>query len=201
MTEKRREEIKQIVERFIEAPLTQTVLDEFCKLNGFEPTVVGEVQDYIVQVKHDATVALLFKEMLAELQNLQYTPEYDTAAHRKQINEQNNEVRVNLVKLMEKHALEYRFVSTVADELGGFIGGVVKLAGQTAFNKALEVMTELARERFGALLNMKHVADYAQSLFEKAEQSEKNKNTAKEVVQPTSPTNDSEGGVEGTQTT
>lgn len=173
MPEEQRATIKKIVDHFRGKPINQNVLTEYCNLNKFEPLTVGEYKDYLYQVEHDEKVMALYPLILAEIQKLRYTPEFATEKERKAVKEGNDEVRVNITKLFEQHAILYRTVDTLGQELGAIIGGTVASAGQTAFNKALEVLMHLARERFGGEFNMKHAADYAIEVFSKKEKEDK----------------------------
>lgn len=168
MDEKRREEVRRIVDRFKGKAISQNVIEEFCNLHKIEPVTVGELSDYIYQVEHDEKVGTLFPLILKELCNLRYQPEFADQKVRKEINERNDEVRVNITKLLEEHAIPYRLVNSLGEELGNFVGGKIASAGQTAFNKALEVMLLLAKDKFGEEFNMKHVADYAQKIYDEA---------------------------------
>lgn len=168
MDEARRAEIRRIVDHFKGKPVTQKVIEEFCNRSKITPITEGELKDYIYQVEHDEKVSTLFPLILAELQKLKYKPEFASEADRKKIDEENDEVRVNITKLYEEYAIEYRLVNTVGEELGNFVGGKIALAGQTAFNKALDVMLHIAKEKFGGEFNMKHAAEYAKEVYEKA---------------------------------
>ncbi len=169
MDEARRAEIRRIVDHFRGKPVTQNVIDEFCKRSKITPITVGELKDYIYQVEHDEKVSTMFPLIVAELQKLKYKPEFASEAERKKIDEENDEVRVNITKLYETNAIEYRLVNTLGEELGNFVGGKIALAGQTAFNKALDVMLHITKEKFGGEYNMKHAADYAEEVYKKAE--------------------------------
>lgn len=169
MPEEKRAEIKKIVDHFRGKPITQNALTEYCNINKFDNMVVGEYKDYLYQVEHDEKVMALYPLILAEIQKLGYTPEFATEKEREAVRKGNDEVRVNITKLFEDHAILYRTVDTLGQELGAIIGGTVSSAGQTAFNKALEVLMHLAREKFGGEFNMSHARDYAIEVFAKKE--------------------------------
>lgn len=163
-----REDIAKIVERFIDQPRTQDAIVEFCNLNKIEliPTV-EQLEDYEYQWKHDIIVKALFKEILAELQNLEYIPEFGSKSERQKIRERNDNIRVNIVRLFENRSVEYKLVTTIANELGGMTKSIIEQAGQTAFNKAMEVIMHITKEKFGSDLNLKHVRDYTIEIMEK----------------------------------
>jgi len=172
MDEKRRGEIRRIVDHFRGKAINQNVIEEFCNRNKIEPVTLGDYKDFLYQVEHDEKVSVLFPLILAELQKLQYQPEFADQKVRKEIAEKNDEVRVNITKLMEEHAIPYRLVNVIGEELGNLVGGKIASAGTTAFNKALEVMLLMAKERFGDEFNMKHVAEYAKEKFAKKDTKE-----------------------------
>jgi hypothetical protein len=177
MNEKRRAEIKIIVDRFRGTAITQNAIDEFCNLNHVETVMAGELSDWIAQVEYDEKIAFLFPLILKELQGIQYQNEFDTEVKRNAVKKLNDEVRVNIVKLLEEHAVEYRYVTKMTEELGGILNHVVTSAGTTAFNKSLEVLMYLARKEFGGEMTLKHARDFAADVFKKAE-IDKNKGKA-----------------------
>lgn len=167
MEETRRGEIAQIVAHFRNKPVNQNAINEYCNLNKLTPIMLGEYKDYVYQIEHDEKVSVLYPLILKELQNLRYVPEFAPEKERKESLEGNNTVRINITKLFEEHAISYRTVDTLGQELGRMTGGTIESAGSTAFNKALEVLLHLANKEFGGEFNMKHVADYALEVFSK----------------------------------
>lgn len=167
MNEQRREEIAKIVEHFRGKPINQNVLTEFCNKNKIEPIVIGDFQDFLYQTEHDEKVGKIYPLILAEVQKLVYIPEFASEAERKRMAKENDDVRVRITQIFEEHAIAYRTVDTLGQELGRDVGQVIASAGQTAFNKALEVLLLLAHERFGGDFNMKHAADFAKEYIEK----------------------------------
>ena len=167
MNEQRRAEIRAIVDHFRGKPVNQNVLKEFCNLKKYEPIVLSDLDDYTAQVEHDEVVGKLFPKILEQLQYLRYKPEFANERDRKEVEEQNDEIRVSITKLFEEHALPYRFVNNVAEDLGNFVGGKIAMAGTTAFNKSLEVLLHLAQAHFGGEFNMAHAAKYAEEVIRK----------------------------------
>lgn len=163
----RRAEVRVIVDQFRGRKPEYEEIEQFCKRLKMEPVTPGELDDYTAQLEHDEVVSSLFPKILSELQKLRYEPEFAPEAERKAAREANDEVRVSITKLFEQHALSYRLVDGVANELGQMVGQTIAMAGTTAFNKALDVLLHLARERFGADFNMKHAADYVVEVMEK----------------------------------
>lgn len=173
MTEPQRAEIRNIVDHFRGQKVAQEVLSQYCERMHFEPIVVGDLADYTYQVEHDERVNELFPKILAELQRIKYVPEFADEKVRKAIREENDLVRVSVTQLMEEHAIPYRIVNTLGSELGNIVGQTIEMAGTTAFNKALDVMLHIAREKFGGEFNMKHAADYAKEIYDAAAKEKK----------------------------
>lgn len=177
MDEKRRQEIARLIERFYKNPISQDAINEFCQRNSIKEVVmVGELKDYIAQVEHDKRVIAILPKMLLEVQKLRYVPEFSMEKTRKEIIEQNDEVRINITKILEEHNVPYRFVQTMCSDLGSLVGGTISSAGKTAFNKALEVMMLVTARHFGEdEFHMGHAAKFAVDLFDKAEKEKEGK--------------------------
>lgn len=175
MEEQRREQIQQIVEHFKRKAPNATVLAEYCKRMKFENLVPSDFKDYVAQVEHDEKMAKIFPEIMAALQKLVYVPEFAGAEYRKKLNKENDDIRVEIVKILENHGLEYKYAEPTTQELAQLVGGTISSAGKTASNKAAQVMLHLAYKKFGGELTMKHVADYTVDVFEKAEKDNKKK--------------------------
>lgn len=174
MDEQRREQIQKIVEHFGRKVPNATVLSEYCKRMKFENLVPSDFTDYVAQLNHDEKMATIFPKIMEALQKLTYVPEFASAEYRKKLTQANDEVRVEIVKVLENEGLEYKFTEPTMQELAQTIGGTVSAAGKTAGNKAAEVLMHLALKHFDAKdLTMKHVADYAVEVFEKAEKEKK----------------------------
>lgn len=172
MDDKRRAEIAQIVAHFRGKAVTQNVINEYCNLNKIDPIVASEFEDYLVQVEHDEKVALIFKDILAELQNLRFVPEFASAKERLEAEKAGEEVSINIAKLFEREGIRYNFVSGTSEEIARALHGVVSSAGTRIFNKATSVLLAIAKERFGGEFNTKHSADFYEELYAKADKSE-----------------------------
>lgn len=166
--EKQFAEMAQIVAHFKGKPRTQNAIIEFCNLNKLEyiPTM-DDLQDLEFQVEHDEKMQSIFKQILAELQKMEYVPMLISKNEKKKLVEANDEVRVNITKLFENAGVSFKMIDKVANELGGMIARTVEQAGTTAFNKAMEVLMHIARKQFGGDYNMSHARDYALEVFEK----------------------------------
>jgi len=168
--EKRRGELRKVVEHFRGKPLTQTVIDEFCNLNKIEIVALEDFDDLLFQVEHDEKMVLLLKDILAELQNLQFEPVFVSGAERKGIEESNEAVRVAIAKAIEKHAISELMLERLGNTLKDIVGNPIEMAGNTVFNRANSVKRTLAQKHFGLTklrdFTSKHVCDFHEALEE-----------------------------------
>lgn len=162
MDSKRREEVRKCIDEFRNVAVTDDLLKAFCERHHFDLLTLQDFIDYKYQVEHDEKVQVLFPLILAAVQKIAYIPEFASDKDRKDALQANDEVRVSITKLLEEHAFPYHLVQTSTEELGNMIGRTVSSAGQTAFNRAIQVLNLLAKEKFGGAFNMKNVADYLQ---------------------------------------
>lgn len=156
-----------VVDEFRGKAVNDNLLTSYCQRKGIQPITAGEFSDYVVQVEHDEVVGKLFPLILAEVQKLHYIPEFASQAERKKKREENDAVRVEIAKLMENDGIKYMLVDTLGQELGRMVGQTIEQGGRTIFNKATEVLLNVARERFGGEFTTKHAAEYAENLYAK----------------------------------
>lgn len=181
MEEARREELGLIAKHFAgQKAVTNEAIAEYCKRRKIEPITKGDLSDYIAQVEHDDVVSELYPKVLVEVQKLRYVPEFATAKERAELKEANDEVRVNITKLFEKVGVRYELAEPIGAEMGDLIGRTVASAGNTAFNKATEVLLHIVSKHFGDNhFTMAHAEKYAREVFE-AEEEKKNKEKAEQ---------------------
>ena len=163
-----REQVLRIVEHFSGKTVTQDTLDEFCNLHKFEKYSVGQISDYEFQINHDKVIAVIFPLILAEVQKLRYVPEYDTVANIKAIEAQNEEVQIEIAKILEEHAIKYRFVVKMTEDLASLVGRTIEQSGTIIFNRASEVLRRIAHDKYGEEFNAKHARDYIIKVFEES---------------------------------
>ena len=165
----RTEEISRIIQHFSESklPVNQNVLDEYCNLNKFQPLILEQYTDYKFQMEHDKLVGeTILPEILNELAKLKYVGTFISKIDRKKLEENNEEVRVNIAKILENNSFLHRLIVPTMNSLASLVGKTVEAGGTTAWNKGREMLNHLARTHFGAELNMGHVKKYVIDLFE-----------------------------------
>ncbi|MBW8034709.1 MAG: hypothetical protein FVQ79_03400 [Planctomycetes bacterium] len=177
MSEGKRAQISKIVDHFRSNKPSGRDLEKYCKQMRFEFVTPNELEDYTVQVEHDEKVFSLFPLLIKEAQKLSYVPEFADEDTRKKLLEQNEEVRIAMAKLFEFHKITYRLVTTLGVELASIVGGAIEAGGTTVFNKALDVLLHVARDKFGGEFNTGHAAKYAEEVIQAAV--DKNKNGEK----------------------
>ncbi len=170
MDEKRREQIRRIVDNFNGKQVTPELLTAYCERMKVDPITVGQLEDYTYQVNHDNKVQVLLPLILEKVSGLRYKAEFASEKERTAVHEGNDEIRIEITKLLEQHEVPYHLVDTLTKDLAQLIGLTVEQAGTTATNKASGILLHLAKEHFGTKeLNMKHVADYAQKIYDEAD--------------------------------
>lgn len=163
------EEISRIVTHFAESklPVTDNILLEYCNLNKFEPIILEQYNDYKFQMEHDKLVGeKIFPEILNEIMKLKYIGTFISKIERKKLEENNEEVRVNIAKILENNNFLHRMIMSTMPSLARLIGQSVEQGGTTAWNKGREMLNHLARTHFGDELNMGHVKQYVIDMFE-----------------------------------
>jgi len=165
MDTKKRNEVYDIITAWRGKPYNDGALKSYCERKGYEFVDSGSLQDYIFQQEHDEKMSALYPKVLAELQNLSYIPEYINQDEQKRIREKNDEVRINIAKLFEEYAVDYRMVDASAKEVSRAIALSVEMAGTTIFNKASSVLMHIAKKKFGGNFNAGHAARYAEEVY------------------------------------
>jgi dGTP triphosphohydrolase len=165
----RNEEISLVYEHLNgveDAP--QSLLTEVSNLKGIEnPVTEGEYADYRYQAVNDEKFYALVPEVMAAVSKLKYLRSFVSDAERKEVMENNDAIRVEVCKLIEKHAIPYILLDNVLTDIGGNIAGIFKGAVTTLNNKTGEMFMDLGRKHFNAKeVTMAHVAEYAEKLFE-----------------------------------
>jgi len=177
MDDTKRGEIGDIVAHFSEMhrqkTLTQNVLDEYCHKQKFGEVPLSEFGDYVAQVEHDARMEALYPRLYAELSKYRYMPEFISASERKRIAENNVQVNVAMARLFEDAAFPFSQMYNLGESIGQALSQIIVHATNTIYNKSLSVMLHVAREKFGAELTTKHVAEYALRVFQEAENKKK----------------------------
>lgn len=163
----------KMVETFPDAKLvTANALTEYCDRNGIpveDRPDVEQLGDYIYQVDNDRRMVTLYKKVLNALQELEYIPEFEEDKKRRELAQKNDDVSIVILNLFEEAGLPFILIDKIANELGGMTGRTIESAGTRGFNKAMNVLTEIARKHFGGEVNMLHVRDYVQNLYDEAE--------------------------------
>jgi len=168
MDEKRRTEIYAIVSHFQKTPNPeQKVIDAYCTRMKYETIIAGELQDYAVQVAYDNLIATLIPEIVKILSSIKHAPEFAPEHVRKNVAENNERVRIEIIALFEKHAIEYVHLELVREELKNVFSSVIGIAAQTCSNKSLEAILDIAKKKFGGHITTQDVAGYFDSVLKK----------------------------------
>lgn len=182
MDETRREQIQKIIQHFGGKIPAAKVLTDYCQRMKISPAVVpSDLIDYTVQVTHDDKMSAAYPEILAEVGKMVYVPEYAGAEYRKKLQETNENIVIEIVKILEKHGLRYHLVEPSLNEMGHFVGGALMQAGKRASNKAIQVMSHLTCKQFGLKditeFDLSMAEKYTREVFTEAEKKNKEKTT------------------------
>jgi len=172
MDDTRKKEVKDIVLHFKDSKIgvSESLITEYCNLKKIEPLTPGQLSDATYQYTNDEVMRTLLPKMLALfVENMNYVGEFDAeSAHTKE-SESRRDIKIAMVQLLEEYEVPYHWAQKLLDEFGAMVQGVFASAGQTATNKATEVLLHLAREKFGGEIHMGNVASYTRELFQKVE--------------------------------
>lgn len=146
---------------------TQKLLTEVSNLKGIANAVTeGEYADYRYQSVNDEKFAALVPEVMAAVSKLQYVKSFLTDQERRAVLEHNDNIRIEVCQLIEKHGIPYILLDNVVADIGGNIAGIFKSAVNTLNNKTGEMFMDLGRKHFDVKeVTMAHVAQYAEDLF------------------------------------
>jgi len=165
MKDDKREEILKIVKNFRGQAVTVEAIREFCETNKIEFVTLGDLEDYTVQYEQDLKVSKMVPEILKELTNIQYLPEFETGENRKKMQKVNDDVRIKIAKLIEEYDLRYDLVTGSLDELAGNISGLLKMSANTIFNKAISMMVYITKEKLGGDITTGKIKDFAEQMY------------------------------------
>lgn len=158
----------------------QEVLNKICAEKQIEPVIeAGEYNDFAYQIESDTKMSALMKDILEALSRIQYLPQGMSAEGRKALLASNDAIRVEIAKLIEKHAIPYILLENVNSEIGTGLKQIVEQAVRVMQNKTAEVLMHIAKSRLNVEeLTMREVADYAEEVYNTV--AEKKANEAKE---------------------
>lgn len=165
MDDKKKKQVREVVKHFRGQPFTDEAIKSYCDRMGFEPISKNDLEDYMFQEDTDAKLLTLYPKVMAELQKLSYIPAFTSDAETKKRQESNDEVRINIAKLLEESAVDYRVIESTTREIAKLVSTTIEMAGTTIFNKASSVLLHIALQRFGGEFTAKNAADYANEVY------------------------------------
>ena len=170
----RMEQIGVVINHFQGKEVSQKLMDEFCATMKINPSIaISQYSDYVAQMNHDNEVQALFPLILKEIQGLRYTSMFMTEKEKAKIKDSNDDVRVEVAKLIEQTTITFLDLEHLGDELGNHVGGVIAAAGTTIHNKTRSALLHIAKEKVGGTFTAKHAAEYTEKVYDKATEDKK----------------------------
>ena len=160
MDNKKRTEVRLLIDQFRDKPFTDEVLKSFCERKGIEFVSKGVLEDYIFEQDHAEKMQKLYPRVLEALKGLQYSPAFVPEEREKEIGKENDKVRETIIGIFEEFAIDYRMLEIETNNIGRLVSNIIEMAGNTLTNKAASVLAQLARERYGGSFSAKDANDY-----------------------------------------
>lgn len=143
------------IEHYKGIPVTQDALTEYCNLNHIGVINVDTYGDFLYQYNHDKRMGSLVPKIMQVLTKLQPLPELIDEAARSKIATANEDLSVEVCKLMEDEGILYQEIDLISENLGSMIKAVLASAGVRANNMCSTMLAHTAREKYGDPLSVK----------------------------------------------
>ena len=170
---------KALAEHFEGKEFNDKLVAEFCINHKLPLTDAGSVEDFIYQKQYDERMNTVVSLVLAEVAKYKYNSEYITDQERKEIMEFNEQITINIAKILEDNGIEYRecgFLNFVAGEVNKLLASSLTRVS----NMCATVLAEMAMEKLGDPLTIKHLAKERAQIADRKAKKEKTE-TPKEV--------------------
>lgn len=148
-----------LVEHFYGKPVTQDVIVEYCNLNHIEAVPLTTYEDFKFQYEHDKRMENLVPAILNAILAYKPLPELIDEAARNTIIKNNEQISMEVCRLMEEYGVLYQEVDIVCEGLKGVVSSILTDASQRASNAGARVLMNLAIEKFGTPLTLKTLGE------------------------------------------
>lgn len=160
MDDKKRYEVRQILDHFGGVPKVENdIIQEYCLRMGFEPITATDYEDYLYQDSHDKRFAASLPKVMAILSRLQSLPEYTAPGEREKVIAANDQLEIDICKLLEDEGILYTEIDAFVGQLGGNLKQMMMDVGQRINNAAGQVFTHDARKAYGDPLTVKALGE------------------------------------------
>lgn len=154
-----RAELLACVEHYKGVPVTQDALTEYCNLNHIGVISVGVYSDILYQYNHDKRMDSLVPKIMQILTAYKSIPELLDQADRKKLSDANEQLSVDICKLMEDEGILYEEIDLVTANLGSYLKAILDDAGKRANNMASTMLFHTATEKFGKPMTLKSLGE------------------------------------------
>lgn len=152
--------ILKIIEHFNAAEgITNSVLLEYCNLEHLPIMTEGEYADWLFAYKFDKRLSEFIPALFVILSKYQNVPELAGEDKRKAITKANEDLSVEVCKLMEDHGVLYQEIELVTKNIASNLSAIMLSAGVRANNMAAELFAFLASEKLGKPLVLKTIGE------------------------------------------
>lgn len=149
---------KVLAEHFRGKKFNDKTVADFCTRNKIAMTDAGSVEDFIYQVEYDERMLVVYPLVLTEIAKIQFNAEYISDQKLKEISDFNDEISVNIAKILEDNGILYREVGFL-ESLASDVAKIMATAQRRVNNMSALVMAEMAQEKLGDPLTVKALAD------------------------------------------
>ena len=154
-----RKQLLQIVEHFDGKPITNEVIREFCNLHKLDYVSVGVIEDWRFQYGSDKRVATFMPAALAVLMKYKPVPELMGEQERMKIIAENEQLSVEMCKLLEENGILYQEIDLVCKNMGSIAQSIFVDAGSRANNMASTMLAFTAKKTYGDPLTVKALGE------------------------------------------
>ena len=129
MDDKKRAEIMAIIEHFGEETPSSKLIEEFATKNGYEPITASQYEDWVFQIEYDKKVVAFLAEATKLITQVRYTPELASREEKDKIAEINEDLTIEIAKLIEKYEFSYHVINGLGSDIGRLVAGLFESAG------------------------------------------------------------------------
>lgn len=174
MEEKRRQEIKIILDHFGEDVPSNEDLEDFCNGNKIKPITAGEYEDFLVQQEHDKRVQEVLPRVLKILGKMKMASMFDDDKTQEKIKQHNNDLEIKMAEELE--VLRYNDIEPFMGQLMQWVNNVLQNGKNRAENAAMRSIYLVAQNTFGKNLEMKDLINYSKQYDQSQKDSSQERN-------------------------
>lgn len=180
-TELHNNDRKVLAEHFRGKSFNDKLVADFCTRNKIAIVDAGSVEDFIYQVEYDERMLVVYPLVLAEIAKIQFNADYISDAELKKISDFNDQISVNIAKILEDNGVLYREI-TFLESLAGDVAKIMATAQRRVSNMSATVLAEMAQEKLGDPLTIKALANERAQIADRKAKKESAETPAEEAT-------------------